>query len=176
MLRKREAIILKNYRKTKCLYCTNEIENNKDWVVFCSSKCEHAFHRENKEFCYYCGLPPQIQGRSKEIIQACKECHSILINFFSCCAAGEAKILLNRYQEKYKKLLNLIDWNEEELQDMGKNMRTKIKSSLYQKYTAEARISWLQYSSRMHSCSLGDLASVKNKNLPEESLTQQKPS
>jgi hypothetical protein len=134
---------MQKYRRIKCLYCEKEIEKKGNFQSFCSLHCKEAFHKDN-DFCTYCGLEPFYR---KSIIRdpICKECHSLIEVSKKGSVAEKAKMLLDIYQEKYKKDLEMIDWDEEDLQDMGQNMKSKIKVALKEKYKIEGRISWLKH-------------------------------
>lgn len=130
---------MQKYRKRKCFYCEKEIEKKREDQFFCSPQCKEALYKENN-FCTYCGLKP----KSTNPYPICKECHSLVEFSEKGFIAENARMLLATYQEKYKKDLEMIDWDEEEFQDMGQNMKGKIKFALKKKYKAEGRISWLQ--------------------------------
>lgn len=137
---------MQKYRKRKCLYCEKEM----DGEHFCSAKCKIFFHNEN-DFCYYCGAENASRKNVNEH-SICKECRVLTDSSKECCTAGNARMLLEIYQQKYEKQLQLIDWDEEELQDMGQNMQSAIRFSLKEKHKIESRIACLQYCSLIHTC------------------------
>lgn len=139
---------MQKYRKIKCLYCEKEIEKKRGEQFFCSSQCKEAFYKEN-DFCMYCGLEP-LDRKSTNLYPICKECHSLIEVSKEGSVAEKARMLLKTYQEKYKKDLEMIDWDEEDLQDMGENMKTQIKFALKEKYKAEGRMSWLKHCASHH--------------------------
>ena len=134
---------MQKYRKIKCLYCEKEIERKRGGQFFCSSQCKEAFHKDN-DFCTYCGLEP-LDRKITHLYPICKECHSLIEVSEEGSVSEKARMLLDIYQEKYKKDLEMIDWDEEDLQDMGQNMKSKIKVALKEKYKIEGRISWLKH-------------------------------
>lgn len=138
-----------------CLQCHKKyfLKNN---PAYCSSTCEEEWEKSLSKYCYYCGnIPSDFVTICKKKVLICKECkiglNSVYPSYF-CCASANASPLLEWYEDKYKKFLCQIEWDEEELKGIGKNLRSSITIALESQYKIEARTNWLRYISKRHTC------------------------
>ena len=138
-------ISLQKYRKNKCTWCWQFIEEPNQ--PFCSQHCQAAFDKSSS--CHFCGNPIE---QSKKTNPSCRECDAIVNDYPTyCCSAGRAAAMTDLYTDKYRTALRLIDWDQEELEEMGKNMRSCIRKALGEKYCLEARLAHLSFRARIHT-------------------------
>lgn len=77
------------------------------------------------------------------VVPCCNECNNKLSSFYLPSIAERAEYILEAYKLKYKKILNRPDWTEDELQEMGENMRKTIKNNAVLKINLNQRLSYL---------------------------------
>lgn len=92
--------------------------------------------------CCYCGMPGQHydhvipvswtgEKRSKHVdkdntVVACAECNLLLSNYHLHTISERAEYLSERLTNHYKKELSSPHWSEEELQELGRSLRTTV--------------------------------------------------
>lgn len=102
-------------------------------------------------FCCYCGVPAsdfdhvvpwswnhtgkrKTKNRNKETcVGACSECNSLLSNYFLHSIKDRADYLSDRLALRYKDLLKMPVWSEEELDEMGYTQATYIRNKQMQR-------------------------------------------
>lgn len=160
-----------------CLQCSKIVTAKRNWTVFCSNVCRVRFHKHNKPYCFYCGNKSQardhVTPRSRlgsqnafqrhETLPTCTECNSMLGDFVTCCAAGKAEYLLEKYLLKYKKY-NSIDWSNNEKQELGYTLKTTISKFIQRKKELISRFLWIEYISTQHTCIVNTDKKVNNFN------------
>ena len=107
---------------TYCIYCGSSENIQNDHVVPYSYNHLNTKHRLNKS--------------KKGTVPACRECNQLLGNKFYITVPERAAYLLTVYTEKYNKLsasLEKAGWTEEELSELGRNLQTTIRSSIFEK-------------------------------------------
>jgi hypothetical protein len=120
------------------------------------------------EPCYYCGSPANtvdhvvprslladLAALSDEAVTAvlvhpgrtmtvpaCRECNCLLgSQYFSTLAARKAW-LKERLRRRYRRVLQMPDWAEEELEELRYNLRVAIEASLARRDTVRQRLRW----------------------------------
>lgn len=76
-------------------------------------------------------------------IPVCNECNSTLQNVWLLTISERAGYLIERYNKKYKKILNQPDWEPWELEELGKNMLQIVTSNLNKKKLIIERLDFL---------------------------------
>jgi len=113
--------------------------------------------------CYYCGLiadiidhtvpqsllkrmfeyenelPPGIKTMT---VRACTECNSTLGGKIFNNLTDRMNYIKKRLREKNKRLLSMPFWNENELAELGPNLRRSVEASLAQKRVIQYRLRW----------------------------------
>ena len=89
-------------------------------------------------------------------IPACKECNTSLGNSYLLTIQDRANHLIDRYEEKYRKLLNQPVWGEEELERMGPSMKQFIQSKAVERQILMDRLAHLGTISRFGPLTVGD--------------------
>lgn len=109
--------------------------------------------------CFYCGdntneivrdhVRPVSISRSfrdydlRDTVDCCVECNSALSDNFVFTLEERAAFLYNFYSKKHKKLLQIADWSEQEISEMGHRMRSTIEASLVLKNAMVFRLDHL---------------------------------
>lgn len=66
------------------------------------------------------------EHRRKYTVGSCQECNSLLSNYHLLTISERASYLADRLAQRYKKTLEMPFWSEEELQELGKSLRTTV--------------------------------------------------
>ena len=119
------------------------------------------------KICYYCGMPAStkdhvipkailktfdIQFNSESLHQyiknrtllvpSCRECNNLLGATIQESLTARKAYLKKKLKQRYKKVLKMPKWTEEELNQMGKNLRSSIIASMNEKELIKKRIAW----------------------------------
>lgn len=99
--------------------------------------------------CTYCGEPadsldhviPQSMSDNrrydkKVCVPCCRDCNSTLGAVPFTTVGTRAAYLNGKYKTRFKRVLDYPDWDEDELAEMGYNMRKQIKQGQLAKATA----------------------------------------
>lgn len=108
----------------------------------------------NWDRCYYCGdiaetldhVPPISCADLREnhiLIPCCRDCNVRLGNVFLIEIEDRCKYICKSLKRKHKKVLNMPDWTDEELDELGYNLRCEVINRLEQKKFIERRIEFL---------------------------------
>lgn len=113
--------------------------------------------------CYYCGLiadtidhtvpqsllkrlfdydnemPPGIKTM---LVRACTECNSTLGGKIFNTLSDRMNYVKKRLRERYKKILSIPYWSEEELAELDGRLRQSVEASLAQKRVIQYRLRW----------------------------------
>ncbi len=125
--------------------------------------------KQKQEFkiCYYCGqeantidhviprsllkhlaaigdakITDSILGRRILKVPACKECNCLLSDSVQNTVQERKKYLKTKLKRRYQKILRIPEWREDELEEMGNNMRKYIEGALQQKMIIKQRLEW----------------------------------
>jgi len=77
-------------------------------------------------------------------VPACSECNRRLGSRLLVTVPDRARYLLGRNTVKWKKLLNSPDWDEDEIEQLGGNLRRRIRAIMAAKRFAVQRLSHLE--------------------------------
>jgi len=113
--------------------------------------------RELIEKCFYCGDTTQQITRdhvipvsskkggryysTKDTVPCCKECNSTLGNKPFYTVESRALYLAERFAQKYKKALNTAKWDDEDIEELGKNLKSFVRSNEFLREFIALRIS-----------------------------------
>jgi hypothetical protein len=120
---------------------------------------------KDDRLCVYCGdwyqcrdhyIPVYWSGRPRtyeswEVVPCCIECNSILGGQPIFGLQERAKHLIFKYTKRLRPLNRIPEWSEAELEEMGYNMRTQIKSYLLMRDVYEHKLINLRYVARLRS-------------------------
>ena len=143
----------------KCRECLEEFEVCREWQIFCSGRCRLRWNNHRRDVCFYCGaygyhrdhVDPNVFAalsgvrhfRGVEYVWACLECNSDLgANIFSS-VADRIEFLISRYTAKYGITKPVIEWADEELDEIGPGLKRRIRHLLAKRRVAEERVEYL---------------------------------
>jgi hypothetical protein len=103
--------------------------------------------------CTYCGDPhgdeadhviPKTttgdrEGLRQETVPACRECNGLLGDKMYVTIQTRAAYLLGAVEARYKKVISMPVWDDEELEDLGPNMRASIEAVLTRERVSSPR-------------------------------------
>ena len=105
--------------------------------------------------CVYCGelattkdhlLPRSYTGEAERLliptVPACIECNSTLNDIFMPDVIERREYLKNKYRKKYKNLLKIIWYSDEDLMEFGPQLRTVLMDLMQGHITLMGRLSW----------------------------------
>ena len=137
-------------RMSTCAYCEREFASRGN-QRFCSDKCRFQAWAKGQDCdrCYYCGLPadtidhvpprayrnfilqqPELAKRYKFVeVRACLECNSTL-GAKALWNLTERKEYIKKYLKRRYGKERWVDWDEEELEELGYSLRTKVEEQL----------------------------------------------
>lgn len=144
----------------KCRYCTEKFEVSRQWQLFCSNNCRKKWNYLEAGFCFYCGEPGNISRdhihpvcarseakrsfKGQETVYACNECNSTLGGKVFDAIEFRVESLIKVYTKKYKLDKGAVLWDDEEIGELGRDLRIKIKHLLLTRQKAERRVLYLQ--------------------------------
>jgi len=105
------------------------------------------------EVCIYCGdegeittdhvpaisLAALVDMDDRLLVPSCRPCN-LMISNDGLDIQERAEILYKRLKRKYKKILSIPDWDEDELKDLGYNLRMKITKDVIVKTHISRRL------------------------------------
>ena len=115
--------------------------------------------------CSYCGDPadsldhfiPHIRNRThslksfkrSEVIPSCRECNTLLGEKLFESIGGRAGYLHTKYQTRYSKIISMPEWGNEELEELGYNLRSMVEQEIKTKKDVLRRVEHCLYISRL---------------------------
>lgn len=149
---------MKKIRKSRlCQHCNDRFETTAERRVFCSDKCKTGYYREHKLTCFYCGevgtskdhLYPQVWGEGAgDTVPACAECNSMLSCHFATSVEERFINLYRGYVKKYQVFSRIPEWEDEELEGLGRSLRDRVESSLQKRDRIQRRLLYLKFKFR----------------------------
>jgi len=120
---------------------------------------------EENSCCFYCGdwfqcrdhfipvsyLRIKRDYRAGETVKSCTICNLLLSDKMFSSMEERSGYLLRTYLHKYKKLLRLPHWEEDEIDALDYSLRTLIECKQYAKQIMKAKISNLEVTSNGQS-------------------------
>ena len=116
--------------------------------------------------CYYCGdsadtldhtIPvsfystrPTRKGMKSKytdpvpVVDCCVECNKTLSNTLIIDVRGRASLIKEKYLKKYQKILNLPRWDEEDIDELGKTLRSVIIRDQILQESLKERLDYLE--------------------------------
>lgn len=112
------------------------------------------------EPCFYCGVPANsidhvppraMRKRMADLgeyfgvwveVPACMWCNSTLGNLALLTLTDRKLYIKQRLRVKFKKLLASHDWTDEQLDELGYTLKTKILASMAKRRLVRQRIAW----------------------------------
>ena len=76
------------------------------------------------------------------LLPSCGECNSIASDNIFKTVAAKRRFIQARLRKKYKKLLAMSDWKENEMEDVGWSIESFVRSGMAQKALLLQRLAW----------------------------------
>tara|TARA_R110000744_G_C18865641_1_gene504561 strand:- start:35 stop:445 length:411 start_codon:yes stop_codon:yes gene_type:complete len=112
-----------------CTYC-KDIADTLDHVI------PHSYVATNSK---------QIRTYNKnEVVPCCRECNSLLGSKLYFTIAERADYLYTTYKKRYKKLLSIPEWDENDLKEIKNNLKKYIEASIKEKKIIQIRIDYCE--------------------------------
>jgi len=83
-----------------------------------------------------------IVGERTLTVPCCRECNTLLGSSFQKTLGERKAYLKMRLKRRYKKLIKMPNWKEEEILELGPTLRQNVRASLEAKKLILARIRW----------------------------------
>lgn len=110
--------------KFHCIYCGNKNGIQRDHVIPKSWSNVTSFRNTD----------------SNPMVPACGECNKTLNNVPRHTPQDRANYLIEKYEKKWSKILNLPDWTESEVEELGPNLQKKLRKQLKEKELKKYRL------------------------------------
>jgi hypothetical protein len=78
------------------------------------------------------------------VVDCCAECNKTMNNALIIDVRGRAGFLKERYVKKYKKVLSLPRWDEEDIDELGKNLRSVVVRDQILQTNLKERLDYLE--------------------------------
>lgn len=121
----------KNYEIKKCIYC-GELATTVDHVV----PVTYYYNGKRK------GRHLTANYGKENLVDACRQCNSISGNKVFDNLDKKREFIQNRLKEKYRKVINMPFWSDEELKSMGRLLYKEIKIQVLAKKWVLNRINY----------------------------------
>ena len=112
-----------------CAYC-QESAYTLDHVI------PHTYVAKNSK-------QPRTYSKS-EVVPCCKECNNLLGSNLYFTIAERAGYLYTTYKKRYKKLLSMPEWDEDDIEELKNKLKKYVKASLKEKKRVQIRIDYCQ--------------------------------
>lgn len=112
------------------------------------------------EPCIYCGLPAtgidhippramrhKLQDLGEYVgtwieVPSCSWCNSTLNDLALLTITDRKLYIKQRIRAKYKRILSSVDWTDEQLEELGYSLKSKIKATMSKKKILKLRLDW----------------------------------
>jgi hypothetical protein len=100
--------------------------------------------------CIYCGLtadnldhfPPQSLTNLGWLLPACRECNTLAGTAWSFDWEARCRFVKTRLREKYRKELGTPEWADDEINTLGKNLKSKVTPWRERQKLIRERLAW----------------------------------
>lgn len=143
-------------RRRKCKECKKLYQVIRDWQLFCSVKCRQAFNRRFRNICFYCGErgnhkhhvnPSAYSGKyyfqNVEYVYCCQECNNALSDLYFSTIMDSIDHIVSCYIARYELDKPKVQWDEDEIENLGFGLRGRIRKMLAIRHKAEERVVYL---------------------------------
>ena len=138
-----------------CLFCSERFTLQNSRRLFCSDKCKVRYHRENGLRCFYCGdladtkdhvephacgSPSAAKWLGRDTVSACRECNSLLGSAYPTDIVRRMTYLADRIVAKYKLHILVPEWDDDEIAELGPELRQFVRGKVYARQRASDRV------------------------------------
>lgn len=142
-----------------CLYCDTKFKIQRNTAAFCSDTCRSRYNRENYLQCFYCGelatsrdhVTPHAVSPTEtrdfgldETVRCCMPCNSQLGSKGAYNLLMRIAWLIERTVQKHKLLEPIPDWSDEEIAELGPNLRRQVKHLMRQRERHMTRVIYMR--------------------------------
>jgi hypothetical protein len=118
---------------------------------------EVIVYLRDKGLCAYCGeyasdvehVVPRVSRLPTWTVPACHECNAIAGGTVFASFEDKAQFIKDYLAHKYRHVLDSPEWDEDELAEMGHNLRSKIAAAETARKIMQQRISWAPLFARL---------------------------
>jgi hypothetical protein len=104
----------------------------------------------DRGLCFYCGenateiehVIPQRLEYPTWTVMSCRECNSLAGGEAFVSALDKARYIRDRRERRYRDLLRMPEWDDEELQEMGPTMRRSIRTHQRARDIVRCQLTW----------------------------------
>ena len=79
-----------------------------------------------------------------EVVPCCRECNTLLGDKLYLTIGERASYLYTTYIKKYKKLISMPKWDEDDIEELNNTLKKYVTASLKEKEKVEIRIDYCQ--------------------------------
>lgn len=108
--------------------------------TYCGEVSEALDHVEPYSATGTYGKRHQRSWAKRHVVPSCAECNHLLSNLNFVSIAERAAYLAKKYKDRYKKILSLPSWGQEELAELRPNLRKIVIRDQKKKKTMQRRI------------------------------------
>lgn len=142
-----------------CLYCETRFTTNNNRRLFCSDRCKTRYNRENRLKCFYCGelagtrdhvTPHSVRDDNQrrwlgvDVVNCCQECNRILGDNHPYDIEKRIMYLSMEFEKKFKLNKPIIQWDEEELEELSMDLARTIRAHTAQWNSRRQRLSHMR--------------------------------
>lgn len=115
------------------------------------------FNKRHREICFYCGIrgnhrhhvdPRSASGKNYfygvEYVYSCPECNNAISDNLFDFIHEEVEFLIRIYTKKYHLITHVKEWDEDEIKELGPNLKQIIRKKLALRRKNEDRVYYLQ--------------------------------
>ena len=151
-------------KQSNCALCAKPFRYRSN-KRYCSDKCRFQAWIQGKTepdipMCHYCGMPadtidhvPPRSVRSVIIehdvtrwpfkeVNCCRECNSLLGAEPPWTVSGRKKAIKEKLKRRYKKYLNIPNWDDSDLGRLGRTLESHVHEGLVLQEAIKMRIKW----------------------------------
>ena len=143
-------------RERSCIQCDKTFKVSRSWQLYCSNKCRIRHHREEADYCFFCGQPhpedkhhldpiaSRATGRysGQETVPCCKSCNGAIGSVSWEDIDAQFSHLIDHYTAKRGP--EKPEWDEDEIKELGASLRRRIKKLLAEYQQMNERIVYLK--------------------------------
>lgn len=102
------------------------------------------------KWCVYCGepadvgdhFPPRSVSRAGLILPACSECNNLAEDEWPFDFEARDRLVKTKLEERYGSILKRPDWDEDEIEELGSNLRAGVIVCRNEKDRLRKRLAW----------------------------------
>lgn len=103
------------------------------------------------EICFYCGepasdkehvVPKSLVGENTDKVWSCRECNNIAGAKVFDDIYEKREFILIALERKYSKIINIPNWDDNEIVEMGWKLKKQIRSDMEKKKWIRKRLTW----------------------------------